>query len=136
MACTIASCAATGKIYTPETPPSGQGLIYVYRPSSIVGAIATWKLYANGFQELKLNNGGYAVYHAKPGSVTFTFAPSAKGSENANLDLITINVDPGEVYFLRLTHGSLWIDFQSVFRLELVDSKTGEAEIRNMKMSE
>jgi hypothetical protein len=134
MVCTVTACAATGRIYTPATPLPGQGLIYVYRLSAIQGGGGNWPFVANGVQELKVGNAGYYVYHAKPGNVTFSSIKPVFGSPT---DFITIYVEPGEVYFVRFTMNVFTGSLSKVpFFMELVDRSIGEAEIRNLRMTE
>jgi hypothetical protein len=136
IACIVAACGASGKSFVASTPTSGNGLVYVYRTSRFVGSVNVWDLRANGVRVTAVRNGGYFPYDSKPGNVTFsgklrsnigtwTVAPFM-----ADREMITINVQPGEVYFVKFDHkgGGAY--------MELVDKKTGEEEIRDLKMLE
>lgn len=131
MACIVTSCSiATGNIYTPRTPLPGQGLIYIYRPPAFHGGAYSWPFIVNGVEKLKVANGGYCVYNAKPGNTTFSLGNVIAGPD---IEHITLYVEPDEVYYVRY---SITSSLFNSMRMELVDSATGEAEIKNLRMTE
>lgn len=138
MTCMIAGCAATGKSFVMSTPTSDKGLIYVYRPPQTMTGGLSWNLSANGVRLTVVKNGGYFPYYAAPGNVTFS-AKKRPGLGDlivleAEKELITINVEPGEVYFVRFTfHRGAFV---AGAVMEIVDKSTGEAEILDLKLLE
>jgi hypothetical protein len=134
MVCTITACAATGEVFVKSTPTSGNGLIYVYRPWRILGSGNAWYLSVNGVRMTTVTNGGYFPFDLKPDNVTFfaklrpgigTLLPALIQPEQ---EMITINVEPSEVYFVKFDH-----KITGPY-MELVDNNTGETEIQGLKM--
>ena len=92
----LMGCSASGPMFVPlENTPSDQGIIYVYRPSSFVGAAIRPKVEIDGQFICKLPNGGYCAYSCDPGEVVV----SAKTETRRTL---TITVKPGEAYYVRM----------------------------------
>ena len=138
--CGLAACGvggASGKPFAASSPHSNHSLIHVYRQPRSAGSIVRFYLSANGVRLTTLTNGGYFTYEAEPGNVTFAVKvrPAAgpllllapfMGDE----ELITIPVEPNQVYFVRFSIGVLG------HKMELVDASTGEAEIRGLQAFE
>lgn len=112
IACMMVGCSATGKTFIPSTPTVDSGIIYIYRTSRFLGSGNVWDLSANGALVTAVINGGWFAYDSKPGSVTFfsklrpgigTLVTAPFMSEK---EMITINVEVGEVYFVKFDHTS------------------------------
>jgi uncharacterized protein DUF2846 len=136
MVCLMVGCSATGKTFVPSTPTVDSGIIYIYRPSRFLGSGNVWDLRANGTRVTAVQNGGWFAYDSKPGSVTFysklrpglgTLITALFMSEK---EMITINVEAGEVYFVKFDHAS-----KGPY-MELVDKDKGKSEIVKLKMND
>jgi hypothetical protein len=140
MACTLAACAASGKSFVASTPSNDHGLIYVYR--SAFGSANSYYLSANGVRLTTLSYRIYYSYEAKPGNVTLAIKRKAglnvlggglilgvaSLAMEKEQELITIPVEPGEVYYVRFQAGSL----KGAPSMELVDKNTAESEMRDL----
>ena len=136
IACTIASCSATGKAFVPMELEANKALIYIYRPDRFLGSGNVWHLNANGSKVTAIRNGGWFAYYSEPGDVTFfsnlrpgvgTILP---GMIDSDKEMITIGVEAGKTYFVKFDHR------MSGPYMELVDKSTGESEIQDLKMLE
>ena len=110
IACTIAGCSATGKIFVPIEHEANTALIYIYRPDRFLGSGNVWHLNANGAKVTEIRNGGWFAYHSKPDDVTFysnlrpgvgTILP---GMMDSDKEMITISVEAGKTYFVKFIH--------------------------------
>lgn len=134
VACGVAACGARGKPFAAATPPTNHALIHVYRPQRGVGGANRWYLSANGRRLTTITNGGYFTYEAEPGNVTFgaKLRPSPAilyldwfiALVLREEELITITVEANQGYFVRFNIGPT---------MELVDTQTGEDEIRDLQ---
>jgi hypothetical protein len=79
-------------------PPPGKGQVVFFRRRSILGTAQWFKVRENGKALGKLTNGAYFVQVADPGLHTYTatFEPELK-------DHLTLQIDPGETYFVEGT---------------------------------
>ena len=94
----LSSCGASGPAFQPVTPiPTGKGVVYIYRSSSIVGGVSgTCK--ADDSPITKIKNGGYFPYIASPGSHHFTVTTEATNEAD-------VTVDKGGEKYLKTTVG-------------------------------
>jgi len=82
--------------------PKGKAIIFIYRPSQMLGAAITYYVYANleGVTELRIKN--YYPYYANPGKYNIICTPS-----NYELGLICgelpLLVEEGKTYFLKFS---------------------------------
>jgi hypothetical protein len=83
-------------------PPAGKGQIVFFRQSAFTGMAVWFRVRENGSELGKLSNGVYFVQTAEPGPHTFT-------AETENKNILRLEVDPGETYYVRgsLTMGLL-----------------------------
>jgi hypothetical protein len=144
MACTLAACSGTGKPFVAATPSPDHGLIYIYRPT--FGSANSYYLSANGVRITTLSSHVYFAHEAKPGNVALAIKRKAGinvlagglilGAASLLMEneqeLITIPVEPGEVYYVRFQAASL----KGGASMQLVDKKTGESEIRDLHMAD
>jgi hypothetical protein len=76
-------------------PPSGHGQVVFFRPKSLLGVGQWFKVRERKRALGKLSNGAYFVQIADPGLHTYT----ARTEPESN-DHLTLEVDPGETYFV------------------------------------
>lgn len=82
---------------TIPTPPSGQGLIVMYRPRKAKGGGLRFPLTLNGMQIGNLRNGSVMSKIVDPGQYTVqTTAPSVDGTS-----AVSVTVKAGETVFVR-----------------------------------
>lgn len=74
--------------------PPDQGVVYIFRPASPVGAAVVYTVTANGAPVVRLRSGSYYPYVTPPGQIIFSAATETSSS-------VAINVAPGGTYFLR-----------------------------------
>lgn len=95
----LQGCASLGPAYTKvEQIPENKGLIYIYRPSSIVGGGISPDVKVGGTVIATLYNGGYYPYFANPGEVELWAKTESKSA-------VTLDVKPGETYYVKGTIG-------------------------------
>jgi len=123
----LSSCATGPAFKKIETIPENMGLVYIYRPGKAMGAAVSYQVKANGVPIIRLNPGGYYAYLAKPGEIEF----SAKTESSSS---ITIDVKPGETYYLKGTIGIGF--FVGRPHLVVVTPEVGENEIVKCKLLE
>lgn len=95
----LQGCASLGPAYTKvEQIPENKGLIYIYRPSSIVGGGISPDVKVGETVIATLYNGGYYPYFANPGEVELWAKTESKSA-------VTLDVKPGETYYVKGTIG-------------------------------
>ena len=101
----LAACAATGKPFARVTDiPADKGIVYVYRPNSILGAAVHYDVHAGTTNDevlCDLIRGGYCLYYAIPGEVELWGKTESKST-------ITVDVKAGQEHFVK---GGLSMDF-------------------------
>jgi hypothetical protein len=77
--------------------PEGKGLVYIYRPGSMVGAAVHYTVNANDAKvsEAHLKNGTYLVFFADPARYTF-WAQVTNTRREVDLD-----VEAGKTYYVK-----------------------------------
>lgn len=127
----VSACSASGPRYRPVAPSSGEAIINVYRPDRFPGSANVYHLVANGQHIAEVSNGGYCVYRAEPGNVSFstelrpgvgTILPALLMKEQ---ELITVPAEAGETYYVRF-------DVMGP-SMELVPPAEGAAEIADLR---
>jgi hypothetical protein len=115
-------CATSGPPFEAvrEVPP-GKALVYIYRPSGLIGGGVRYHVAARGERIVFLKPGGYFPYIAEPGEIEFWAQTEAK-------DSITTDLEPGETYYLKGTVGVGMLVGRP--RFEFVDESRGWKEIR------
>ena len=108
-----------------ETVPEKEGLVYIYRPAKFFGGGVYYDIRANGNVINTFYQGGYYPYYANPGEIEFSAKTEASSS-------VTIDVKPGQVYYLRGTVGIGF--FVGHPHLDVVSPEIGEKEIQDCKL--
>lgn len=118
----LAACAASGTPFQRITDiPKDKGVVYVYRPNSIMGAAVHYDVHAANDEVIcDLIRNGYCLYYAKPGELELWGKTESKSS-------ITVDVKSGQEHFVK---GGLSMGFM-VGRpnFSAVDNKTALEEI-------
>lgn len=118
----LSSCAATGaKFEKIADIPQDKGIVYVYRPNSIIGGAVHYDVHACKDETIcDLIRNGYCFCYADIGELEIWGKTESKSS-------ITIDVKAGQEYFVK---GGLSVGFL-VGRpnFTAVDNKTGLEEI-------
>jgi hypothetical protein len=119
----IVGCAPR---FVPVTSvPPDQGLVYIFRPGSPLGAAILYTVTANGVPVVRLRNGGYYPYVTPPGQVVFSAQTETSSS-------VAINVAPGGTYYLR---GMLMMGaFVGRPMLEELPAAVGASEIARCRL--
>jgi hypothetical protein len=95
----VGGCASVGPPYQRvEKIPDGMGVVYLYRPSHLVGGGAAYKVKAGDTPIVTMYNGGYYPYFTKPGEVEL----SAKTESTSS---VTVDVKPAESQYVKCTVG-------------------------------
>ena len=125
----LVACAASGIPFQRITEiPSEKGVVYVYRPNSMIGGAVHYDVHAGENEVLcDLIRGGYCLYYAKPGELELWGKTESRSS-------ITVDVKAGQEHFVK---GGLSLGF-IVGRpnFSLVDSAIGLKEIADCKLLE
>jgi hypothetical protein len=126
--CTAIGCAPTlGDVYKKvETLPSAKALVYIYRPSGIMGGAVYYDVKANGKVVTTLYRGSYYPYVTDPGEIEFSAKTEAS-------DEVTIDAKANQTYFLR---GSVGLGFFVGHpHLTVVSAEQAETEIFDCKLA-
>ncbi len=126
----LVGCAASGPKYEePGAIPSGQGVVYIYRPSKLMGGGVSFDIHTGTKEEDReittLKNGGYFPFYTTPSELTLWAKTESEAS-------VTLDVKEGEAYYVK---GSIGVGFfLGRPRLEVVDSETGAREVKECKL--
>ena len=119
-------CATLGPVYQKvEKMPEGTGVVYIYRPHSVIGAAVTYDVKVGETVVTTLHNGGYYPYFAKPGEVEFR---AKTESESA----VTLDVKAGQPYYIKGTVGVGF--FVGRPHLMVVPAEAAQKEIAKCKL--
>jgi len=119
-------CATLGPVYTKvDKVPEDRGLVYIYRPSGIMGSGVAYNVKVGDNVVTTLHSGGYFPYYSKPGEVEFWAKTESRSA-------VTIDVKPGQVYYLKGTLGVGF--FVGRPHLLVVSADVGEKEIAECKL--
>lgn len=117
----ISGCATLGPTFQKiDKTPEGMGLVYIYRPSSFIGAAVSYDVKVGETVITTLYNGGYYPYFAKPGELELWASTEAKSA-------VTLDVKAGEIYYVKGTVGVGF--FVGRPHLIVVPKSVGETEI-------
>jgi hypothetical protein len=122
----ITGCASLGPVYSKaDNIPDNSGLVYFYRPSSIIGSASSYDIKNDDTVITTLYNGGYYPYFSPPGEKEFWAEIESKSS-------ITLDVKAGQTYYVK---GEIGVGF--VFprpHLMVVTPEIAEKEIADCKL--
>lgn len=119
-------CASLGPAYKKvESIPEGKGLVYFYRPSSIIGAGVSYDIRVGESPIVTLYSGGYYPYFANPGETEFWAKTESKSS-------VTLDVKAGDVQYVKGTVGVGIIVGRP--HLTVMPAATAETEITDCKL--
>jgi hypothetical protein len=124
---TAIGCAPTlGYAYKRvETTPSSKALVYIYRPSDMMGGAVYYDVKANGKVVTTLYRGSYYPYVTDPGEIEFSAKTEAS-------DEVTIDAKANQTYFLK---GSVGLGFFVGHpHLTVVPAEEAEKEIVDCKL--
>ncbi len=120
------SCASLGPAFQKvDKVPDNIGLVYIYRPSSIVGSAISPDIKVGETVITTLYNGGYYSYFAKPGEVEFWAKTESTSS-------VTLDIKAGQTYYIKGTVGIGF--FVGRPHLMVVTPDVGEKEIAACKL--
>lgn len=126
IAALLCGCGASGPAFRPiEMPTNGQGIVYIYRQPSGLGAGVHGTVRANGKAVTDVKNGGYFPYVAPAGDVKFEVRTEASNEA-------TVNVESGVEKFLKVTVGMGF--FVGHLHLTEVSPEIGKKEIAECKL--
>lgn len=118
----LSACAASGTPFQRITDtPKDKGVVYVYRPNSILGGAVHYDVHPGNDDVIcDLIRNGYCIYYSKPGELELWAKTESRSS-------ITVDVKSGQEHFVK---GGLSMGF-FVGRpnFTVVDNKTGLEEI-------
>ena len=126
LAMTQFGCASLGKPYEPVASiASDKAVVYIYRPSSFVGAAVSYTVNAGTTPVVKLYNGGYFPYVTGPGELELWAQTESKSA-------VTLDLKAGDRKYVK---GTLGVGFL-VGRpnLTVVDTALAESEIKECKL--
>src|SRR6266853_882225 len=123
VALTMSGCASGPPFQKIADIPTGKGLIYIYRPPVMHGAVLVPYVVINDLNAIPLKMGGYYPYFSPPGEVTISVTQTAKRS-------ITINVEAGETYYVKA--GTIFMAL-GVPYIESVPAEVGLSEVSECK---
>ena len=122
----LPGCATLGPPFQKiEKIPDNMGLVYIYRPSKLMGGAIKYEVDANKVLVTHLPAGGYYPYFAKPGVTEFSAETESKSA-------VTIDVKAGETYYIKGTIGIGF--FVGRPHLVIVSREEGAKEIAECKI--
>lgn len=115
----LGGCASYGPPFQPATIPQDQGILYVYRPSTLLSAAVSWGMRVDDRDVGRIANGGYLVVPLDPGQHTITTASIP----------VEINVDAGvSIYARFVPTGTNGVSVQ------IVDERIALPEISKLRI--
>jgi hypothetical protein len=111
----LVGCATGGPPFKPDSPSPGMGLLYLYRPSSMVGAGNHYVAAINGKPTARLKSGSYLPVEVTPGTITISrLATSALGwglgsivgALEGFVETSKVEARPGQTYFIHFPRGT------------------------------
>lgn len=131
----ITGCGASGTKFQKVAFPKDLAVVYLYRKPAAWGAAISALIKANGSEITRMTNGGYFPFVTEPGKITFSgkldfgiiVSLTAPFQVVGFQEIRTLEVRPGEVYYLRGKPKG------SFFALELVTDEVGRKEISGLK---
>ncbi len=121
----LATGCATGTSFKQVSEiPQGKGLVYVYRPSGIVGCAVSYDVHAAQENIGHLYPGGYLTYFASPGELEVWGKTESRGS-------VTVDVRAGEAQYVKASLGVGILMGRPV--LIVVEPQVGRSEIESCK---
>jgi len=135
----LASCSASGPRFAGlETPPAGQALLYVYRPSAFCGSAIDFSLLVDDRYILPLERGSFTYLPVRQGEheVKFLF-PRPKGGFHIPDVSVLVPAQLGAVNFARLTlecQTKFLLPVKFVGHLELVQQNQALQELATLNL--
>ena len=118
-----ALCAKTGQAAPVPAPPSGQGMIIVYRPRRAVGAALLFSTTVNGATIGNLTNGRMLAHAVAPGNHTIETVSASVGG----VATVSTSVQAGQTVFVRAEARMGYPAGRP--SLALVSSQQGQSEV-------
>src|SRR5262245_54541075 len=115
----LLACASGPAFHAVTDAPSDKAVIYVYRPSGIVGAAVGYTVYAGSEPLAYLKPGGYYAYVAEPKATEISAKAEARSA-------ITLDLLPGQSYYVKGEVGVGIVAGRP--KLTLMDPATGARE--------
>jgi TPR repeat protein len=110
----------------PAPPRAGEGLVYLYRPYDVYGSIyplvVMTRAGASEYQLARIWSGGYFPYPAAAGPLPLWIAGKPQ-------EAVTLDVAPGQTYYLRFDMAFWKWDTSAAGRFRQVDSARGASEV-------
>ncbi len=96
LAVVISGCCPTHK-YIPVSVPPDKAVVYIYRPSRLVGSATDFSVFAGDKHICDMNNETYFPYISTPGRIKFwtTISPQAP---------LYVDIMPGKAYYVITTY--------------------------------
>jgi len=122
----ITGCATLGPDYSKvDKIPDNSGLVYLYRPSSLMGGGVSYDVKTGDTVITTLRSGGYYPYFSAPGEKEFWAQTESKSS-------VTLDVKAGQTYYIKGEVGVGFIVGRP--QLMVVAPEIAEKEIVNTKL--
>lgn len=99
----VVSCSAGGPPFKAPPAPPDKAVIWLFRPSSVVGAANTDFVGIKGRLIARLNNGEYMPIEVEPGQVTIQHAQDTQMLFVGIVDALTLNVEAGRNYYVEFS---------------------------------
>jgi len=101
----FAGCAGGPRFTGPVSAPNDQAVVYVYYVHSGMIPRPAQDVFVNGDEVVKLPPGGYYIYHANPGQLTFSnqadpFTGPDLAKAVKHKTILQLTVQRGQVYFV------------------------------------
>lgn len=132
LATIFTGCAASGPQFTTlQKPKENTALVYVYRPSSMVGAVISYNIHVKDKENEdkvigELVNGSYFTYESKAGEVEFWAQTEAKSS-------VTLDLKPAQMYCIK---GEVGLGFLAGRpHLSIVDDNLCKSQLKETKLN-
>lgn len=132
-ACVLStSCSKATGPYFHQTESIGdnEAIVYLYRPPGAFAHLHTLQIFSDGQLVARLYDGSYIPYHAKIGTITFSFSQEGRGPR------VTILAESGKSYFVKQWMKEHVNPIRSGFEpmLEQVSEDDGLAELRDCRL--
>lgn len=119
----LIGCATGGPEYTVRNAAEDEAIVYFYRPARIVGAAASMRVLVNGKLVVRLGNGGFFPYTAKPGELNIALVDDVYQNPASAAEWVFWGVLGGPIMvgLMAAMEGS-----KHLYPMDVLESKAGE----------
>lgn len=133
----LSACSATGPKFSAVSHPTGDSLVYIYRPDVFQNGAISPGIVVDNEEKLLLQNNGYTYFYMQPGEHQFSILLSDRYTPAEPTKLV---MEAGSVYYLKMVTGNVFntmpglgLSVNRSFGLINVKTEIGQYEIQDCR---